>query len=72
MIKKEIFPQLEAQGFLFTGEDIKGANLFIQNIPKNMSEEEFEKLFEPYGKIVQRTLLKDKATGIPKGSGFVR
>ncbi|KAF0291750.1 Sex-lethal [Amphibalanus amphitrite] len=54
------------------GQDIKDTNLYIQNLPRNIDESYLDGLFSPYGKIVQRRLLLDKYTQLPRGVGFVR
>lgn len=54
------------------GEDIKETNLYIQNIPRSYSLDQLDQLFAPFGQIVQKNLLKDKITGLPRGVGFVR
>lgn len=54
------------------GEDIKETNLYIQNIPRSYTLDQLEELFSSYGQIVQKNLLKDKVTGLPRGVGFVR
>lgn len=54
------------------GEDIKETNLYIQNIPRSYSLDQLEDIFSSYGNIVQKNLLKDKVTGLPRGVGFVR
>ncbi|EDO42673.1 predicted protein, partial [Nematostella vectensis] len=53
------------------GDNTKGANLYVCNIPKQLPEAEFRKAFEAYGNIVNCRLLRDKSTGLPKGCGFV-
>ncbi|CAG9770335.1 unnamed protein product [Ceutorhynchus assimilis] len=54
------------------GNDMKDSNLFITNLPKEITEHDIDKLFSRYGEIVQRTLLKDKHSGLPRGVAFVR
>ncbi|XP_037077190.1 sex-lethal homolog [Pollicipes pollicipes] len=54
------------------GQDIKDTNLYIQNLPRNIEESFLDELFSPFGKIVQRRLLLDKYTQMPRGVGFVR
>lgn len=54
------------------GQDMKDSNLYITNLPKNVTEEDIDKMFSEYGEIVQRTVLKDKLTGMPRGVAFVR
>ncbi|CAG9861128.1 unnamed protein product [Phyllotreta striolata] len=54
------------------GTDMKDSNLYITNLPKDITEEEVDNLFRGYGEIVQRTVLKDKVTGMPRGVAFVR
>ncbi|PVD22449.1 hypothetical protein C0Q70_18263 [Pomacea canaliculata] len=53
------------------GENIKGANLYIRNLPIPWTENELNKLFEPYGKIIQSRVLVDLQTGVSKRVGFV-
>lgn len=54
------------------GTDMKDSNLYITNLPKDVTEQDVENLFKDYGEIVQRTVLKDKHTGLPRGVAFVR
>lgn len=51
---------------------MKDSNLYITNLPKETTEYELHELFKPYGTIVQKTLLKDKYSGMPRGVAFVR
>ncbi|CDW52661.1 RRM 1 domain containing protein [Trichuris trichiura] len=51
---------------------IKGANLYINGLPKTMTSSELELMFAPFGKIITSRILTDQATGISKGVGFVR
>eukprot|EP01114_Cavostelium_apophysatum_P007194 TRINITY_DN1903_c0_g1_i1.p1 TRINITY_DN1903_c0_g1~~TRINITY_DN1903_c0_g1_i1.p1 ORF type:complete len:613 (+),score=125.13 TRINITY_DN1903_c0_g1_i1:161-1999(+) len=45
--------------------------LFIGQLPKTMTESEVRAIFEPYGPIIEFTLIKDRATGMNKGCGFL-
>ncbi|XP_028146092.1 sex-lethal homolog isoform X2 [Diabrotica virgifera virgifera] len=54
------------------GTGMKDSNLYITNLPKNITEQEIDNIFRKFGEIVQRTLLKDKITGMPRGVAFVR
>ncbi|RUS87084.1 hypothetical protein EGW08_005160 [Elysia chlorotica] len=54
-----------------SGEQIKGANLYVRNLPVQWKETELNKLFDPYGKIIQSRVLIDLATGVSKRVGFV-
>ncbi|XP_072383053.1 protein sex-lethal-like isoform X2 [Diabrotica undecimpunctata] len=54
------------------GTGMKDSNLYITNLPKNITEQEIDNIFSKFGEIVQRTLLKDKITGMPRGVAFVR
>lgn len=54
------------------GQDLKDSNLYVTNLPKSITEDEVEKMFSEYGVIVQKNLLKDKITGMPRGVAFVR
>lgn len=52
------------------GDNVKGANLYLRNLPKSVKQSDLEQLFSPYGDIVQvRVLMNDQ--GVPKGVGFV-
>jgi len=53
------------------GENIKGANLYIRNLPKTATVSDVEAAFAPYGSIVQTRVLSDQNTGMSKGVGFV-
>ncbi|KAL1456318.1 hypothetical protein WDU94_001058 [Cyamophila willieti] len=53
-------------------ESIKRANLYICGLPKEMSKEDLEKLFSPYGTIITSRLLVPEIPLISKGVGFVR
>ena len=53
------------------GENIKGANLYVRNLPISWTEVELNKLFDPYGKIIQSRVLVDLNTGVSKRVGFV-
>ncbi|XP_068086855.1 sex-lethal homolog isoform X3 [Anabrus simplex] len=55
-----------------SGEDIKETNLYVTNLPRNITEQYLDMLFGKYGTIVQKNLLKDKVTGMPRGVAFVR
>nr|AUS89443.1 sex-lethal variant 1 [Penaeus vannamei] len=52
--------------------DSKETNLYIANVPRSYTLDQLEELFSSYGQIVQKNLLKDKVTGLPRGVGFVR
>ncbi|BFZ09766.1 hypothetical protein BsWGS_12805 [Bradybaena similaris] len=53
------------------GQQIKGANIYIRNLPAHWKETELNRLFELYGKIIQSRVLVDPLTGISKRVGFV-
>ncbi|KAF5286579.1 hypothetical protein FQA39_LY16262 [Lamprigera yunnana] len=54
------------------GQDMKDSNLYITNLPKDVTEKDIDRIFGEFGEIIQRTILKDKITGMPRGVGFVR
>lgn len=53
------------------GENTKGANLYVRNIPQNYDEETLRSQFDHYGTIVQVRILMDHYSGQSKGVGFV-
>ncbi|XP_037813436.1 ELAV-like protein 2 isoform X1 [Lucilia sericata] len=61
-----------------SSESIKGANLYVSGLPKNMTQPDLEQLFSPYGKIITSRILCDNITagpidqGLSKGVGFIR
>ncbi|XP_044260221.1 sex-lethal homolog [Tribolium madens] len=54
------------------GADMKASNLYITNLPKDVTEDDVHRLFSSYGEIIQKSVLKDKITGMPRGVAFVR
>lgn len=54
------------------GTDMRDSNLYVTNLPKDVTEQDIDQMFNPFGEIVQRTVLKDKITGMPRGVAFVR
>ncbi|XP_046803136.1 ELAV-like protein 2 isoform X1 [Lucilia cuprina] len=55
-----------------SSESIKGANLYVSGLPKNLSQPDLESLFAPYGKIITSRILCDNISGLSKGVGFIR
>ncbi|XP_011861599.1 PREDICTED: ELAV-like protein 3 isoform X2 [Vollenhovia emeryi] len=68
-----------------SSEAIKGANLYVSGLPKNMAQQDLENLFSPYGRIITSRILCDNITvrqfvtgggdnlpGLSKGVGFIR
>lgn len=53
------------------GENIKGSNLYIRNLPKTATVSDLEMAYAPYGEIIQTRVLTEPATGESKGVGFV-
>ncbi|XP_059469694.1 ELAV-like protein 3 isoform X4 [Neocloeon triangulifer] len=68
-----------------SSEAIKGANLYVSGLPKNMTQQDLENLFSPYGRIITSRILcdnitvrqfvggaEDKLPCLSKGVGFIR
>ncbi len=53
------------------GEKVKGANLYVRNLPADMDEDGLRDLFDNNGTIVQCRVLRDVNTGKSKRVGFV-
>ncbi len=45
--------------------------LFVGNLSFNTTESDLNDAFAPYGVVVEATLMLDRATGRPRGFGFV-
>lgn len=45
--------------------------LFVGNISYNTTENDLQDAFAPYGTVVEANLMMDRATGRPRGFGFV-
>ena len=46
-------------------------NIYVGNIPYNLSESQMEELFAQYGAITSVKIIKDRYSGQSKGFGFV-
>jgi RNA recognition motif-containing protein len=46
-------------------------NIYVGNLPHDVTDEELRKLFEPFGQVSSATVIKDKFTGDSRGFGFV-
>lgn len=46
-------------------------NIYVGQLPYNVSEEELKELFTPFGEIASLNLIKDKFSGRSKGFAFV-
>lgn len=65
-----------------SSEAIKGANLYVSGLPKNMGQSELEGMFSAYGRIITSRILCDNSAvrpfggaevpGVSKGVGFIR
>ncbi|XP_039251680.1 ELAV-like protein 1 isoform X2 [Styela clava] len=51
---------------------IKDANLYVSGLPKSMTQEDLQRIFSPYGRIITSRILVDFCTGMSRGVGFVR
>ena len=46
-------------------------NIYVGNLPYNVTEDQLQALFAEHGKVTSVSLIKDKYTGQSKGFGFV-
>ncbi len=47
-------------------------NIYVGNLSFQTSEDQLKELFESYGQVESATIISDKATGRPRGFGFVK
>ncbi|XP_035698367.1 ELAV-like protein 1 isoform X2 [Branchiostoma floridae] len=55
-----------------SSQAIKDANLYVSGLPKTMTQQDLEGLFEAHGRIITSRILFDPVTGQSRGVGFVR
>ena len=48
-----------------------GKNLYVGNLSYNTTQEKLQELFEVYGEVTSVNIITDRATGRPRGFGFV-
>lgn len=46
-------------------------NIYVGNLPFDVSEENLKKTFETFGEVISVTIVKDRYSGMPRGFGFV-
>jgi RNA recognition motif-containing protein len=46
-------------------------NIFVGNLSRELTEEDLQKAFEPFGQVTSSAIIRDKYTGESKGFGFV-
>jgi ELAV like protein 2/3/4 len=46
-----------------SSESIKGANLYVSGLPKNITQPDLEAIFVSYGRIITSRILSDNLTG---------
>lgn len=46
-----------------SSESIKGANLYVSGLPKNITQPDLEAIFDSYGRIITSRILSDSMTG---------
>lgn len=46
-------------------------NIYVGNLSWNMTDEDLQNLFTPFGSVTSAKILKDKMSGRSKGFGFV-
>ena len=55
-----------------TGSFDPDANLYVGGMTESMTEESLREIFAPYGLVQKTKLIRDHATQVPKGYGFVQ
>src|SRR5215469_16533846 len=46
-------------------------NIYVGNLDYNVTEQELREAFEPFGKVDNVTIMRDRDTGQPRGFAFV-
>ncbi|OIP27929.1 MAG: RNA-binding protein [Chloroflexi bacterium CG_4_9_14_3_um_filter_45_9] len=46
-------------------------NIYVGNLPREVTEEELRKAFEPFGQVTSAKIITDKFSGEARGFGFV-
>ena len=46
-------------------------NIYVSNLPPELTEEELKREFSAYGEVTSASIIKDKYIGQPRGFGFV-
>lgn len=46
-------------------------NIYVGNLPFNITEKEFQEMFAAYGSVVSAKIITDRETGRSKGFGFI-
>lgn len=62
-IGRKVFQNSQVSYARPSSEAIKGANLYVSGLPKNMTQQDLEALFSPYGRIITSRILCDNITG---------
>jgi RNA recognition motif-containing protein len=58
-------------GLMHSPQDIPMTKLYIGNLPFSASEESVRALFTEFGAVQSLSLVNDRATGTPRGFGFI-
>jgi RNA recognition motif-containing protein len=53
------------------GDTIMSVKLYVGNLPLRMTEDELKSLFSEAGEAVSVKIITDRATGQPRGFGFI-
>jgi len=51
-------------------EDFQNVKLFLGQLPNTMEEDQLKQMFSPFGDITGIKILKDRITGMHKGSDY--
>src|SRR5579859_340046 len=67
-------PSSDALGWC--SQVIEGASVatrvYVGNLPYSASDEQLNELFQVYGEVTEATVMRDRASGLSKGFGFVQ
>lgn len=67
----EIDSSRRSHGSGASGQRSSGQSLYVANLPWSVTSRDLEALFQPFGSVIQSTVITDRRSGRSRGFGFV-